>query len=423
MSHFLMNMKGLILPSLMALCTAWGVSHASSTEGEWSRFRGPNGTGISPLKGVPATWTPSDYQWTTEIPGAGHSSPVLWKQTLFLTSSDAAKGGLNLFAVDAKSGAIQWKKAFPLDPFRTHKFNSFASSTPVVDENRVYLLTATPDTFKVLALDHSGNEVWTQELGGYQSQHGIAVSPVLYKDLLIVANDQLGPSFLVAFEAATGKERWRTARKTSDKTAYSTPCVYQPADGPEQLIFNSFSHGISGVDPVSGETLWEYGQAFDKRSVSSPVIGAGGVVIGSCGSGGGGNFVTAVLPGDPRHSQQAKKAWQLRRSAPYVPTGIAYGDHFYLVSDAGVASCVRADTGEVLWQERIGGNHFASPVLIDGKVYAVSTAGDITCFAASPTFQILGRADLDELTHASPAVANGCVYWRTERRLLCLAAK
>jgi outer membrane protein assembly factor BamB len=236
--------------------------------------------------------------------------------------------------------------------------------------------------------------------------------------MVILANEQDGDSFLIAVDAATGKTRWQTARK-SVETAYSTPCVYAPKDGKPALIFNSEGHGISAIDPGTGTVVWEYANAFDKRSVSSPVV-AGDLIIGSCGSGGGGNFVVAVRPGDPAKNRKPELAYSLKRSASYVPTSVFVGGRLFVWSDAGIVSCLDAATGEVKWQERAGGNFFSSPVWVDGRLFGVSTRGEVVVVEASDRFQVLARNQLGEQTHSTPAVADGRMYIHTVKHLFSI---
>jgi outer membrane protein assembly factor BamB len=264
---------------------------------EWTRFRGPNGTGISPAKTVPTAWTEKDFNWKVPLPGAGHSSPVLWGDKIFLTSGDDQAGQVLVFCISAADGRVVWQKAFPFATYPKHNYNSFASSSPAVDERRVYVCWSVPARCTLLALEHDGKLAWEKDLGPFVSQHGNGTSPIVYQDKVILGNEQDGDSFLIAVDAATGATRWKTPRKTAE-TAYSTPCVYQPKEGKPALIFNSHAHGISALDPDNGKVLWEFASAFDKRSVSSPLV-AEGLIIGSCGSGGGGNYVVAVRPGEP----------------------------------------------------------------------------------------------------------------------------
>lgn len=318
---------------------------------EWTRFRGPNGTGISTAKTIPVQFTEKDYNWKVPLPGEGHSSPVLWGDKIFLTGSNEQQGGMVVHAISVHDGRVLWQKDFPFPAFAKHKFNSYASSTPALDAERVYVTWATPEHYMLVAFSHKGDIVWQRDFGPFLSQHGEAISPIVYGEMVILGNDQdafnpkttEGNSSIIAVDRKTGKTVWETKRN-SKVVAYSTPCVYEPKGGKAQLIFNSQAHGITGVDPATGKVLWEYTNAFDKRSVSSPVIVAG-LAIGSCGSGGGGNYVVAVKPGDNAKKQPAALAWEMKKSANYVPTPVVVGDLLFTWSDGGIVTCVNGPTG------------------------------------------------------------------------------
>jgi outer membrane protein assembly factor BamB len=403
-----------------------------SSAQEWTRFRGPNGTGISHAKTIPTKITDADVRWKIELPGSGHSSPVLWGERIFLTATGDKAGGISVLCLRARDGKLAWKRDFALTPFPRHQFNSFASATPAVDAERVYVSWNEPEHYMLGALDHDGNTIWQRDLGPFVSQHGCGVSPILYEGKVILGNEQddmkfvkeqtrSGTSFVVAIDAKNGKTIWQTPRRSA-VVAYSTPCVYEPKNGKPALVFNSQGHGIYALDPNTGKVVWDYEKAFDKRSVSSPVI-AGDVILGSCGSGAGGNFVTAVKAAPSTSSGSAELAWQLKKSAPYVVTGVAAGKLAWLWADSGVVTCVDSSDGTIHYQERVGGNYFGSPVWIDGRLFCVSTTGELVVLEASDKFNVLHRYALNELCHSTPAVALGQLFVRTEKHLFSIGQR
>jgi outer membrane protein assembly factor BamB len=413
-------MRGL---QLLGLCF---LALAASAQ-EWTRFRGPNGTGISQAKTIPTEISNAHLRWKAELPGMGHSSPVLWGDRVFLTTTGDSAGGISVLCLDANDGRTLWRKDFSLNPFPRHKFNSFASSTPAVDEDKVYVVWNELAHYMLAALDHNGRVVWQRDLGPFLSQHGCGISPMVYNGKVFVGNEQGdsnsvpankdAKSFLVAVDAKDGKTVWQTPRTTLS-AAYSTPCVYEPKDGKSALIFNSEAHGISALDPDTGKVLWSFEKAFDKRSVSSPVI-SGDLIFGSCGSGGGGNFVTAVKA--PKAGRVPELAYNMKKSANYVVTPVVYGDLAWFWSDGGILTCVQAKTGDIRYQERVGGNFFGSPVWIDGRLFAVSTSGELVVVPATDQFKVLHRYNLGELCHSTPAVAREQLLIRTENHLWCFA--
>lgn len=399
---------------------AFGLMAAGQAQ-EWTRFRGPNGSGLSDAKTVPTKWTVADFNWRVALPGVGHSSPVVWGEKVFITSCDEKAGKFYVLCLNADDGGIRWQKEYPLTPHAKHNLNSLASSTPTVDADHVYVCRTESARVTLFALTHDGKLVWEKDLGPFAANHGSGTSPMLHEGMVVFANEHSGESFLIAVDAKTGDTRWKRPR-TSDGGSYSTPCVYQPEQGGSQLIFNSEGHGISGLAPDTGKVIWEFEKAFDKRSVSSPYV-AGELIIGSCGSGGGGNYVVAVRPGDPARGIKPQRAYEVRRSAPYVPTSICVGDWLYLWSDGGIVSRVNAITGEVKWQERVGGNFYGSPVCVDGRLFCASTTGEMVVVAVSDKFEVLARNPLGELAHSTPAVSGGRMYIHTSGHLVSIGGK
>jgi outer membrane protein assembly factor BamB len=411
------------LTIVLTVCALRGVAQ------EWPRFRGPNGTGISHVKTIPSKINDSDINWKVELPGTGHSSPVLWGERIFLTTTGDKSGGISVLCLSANDGRLLWRRDYSLTPFARHQFNSFAASTPAVDGERVYVVWNEPEHFILAALDHDGKPAWQRDFGPFVSQHGCGISPVVFGKKVILGNEQddanfvkesarSGKSFVVAVNATTGKTLWQTPRRSAVVT-YSTPCVFEPKNGKPTLIFSSQGHGIYAVDPDTGKVLWDYEQAFDKRTVSSPII-IEDIILGSCGSGGGGSFVTAIKAGDARAGQKPELAYQMKKSAPYVPTGIAAGGFVWLWSDGGIVTCLDAPTGSIRYQERVGGNYFGSPVWVDGRLFCVSTAGELAVLEASDRFKVLNRYPLNELCHSTPAVALGRMFIHTEKHLISL---
>ena len=389
---------------------------------EWSRFRGRNGAGVSSGVGFPGQWTDADYRWKQRLPGKGHSSPVLWGRRLFVTSGDEKTGRRFVICLDAVTGTQRWQRDFPADSHRKHQLNSYASSTPVVDRERLYVSWGTPSEVTVVALDHQGKTVWQRSLGAYQGGHGYGVSPIRVGGLLVLADDQAGNSRLMALNCMTGQTVWLVERES--KSAYATPCLLPSAGGSEALIFTNWEQGIVAVDSGTGKTQWA-ADVFDKShvesSIGSPVM-VGDLVLGTCGWLGHGNEVVAVRPPD-RPGTPPTLVYRITRGAPLCTTPLAYEGLLFLWSDNGIVTCADAQSGKVHWTKRIGNTFYASPVCVDKRIYNVDVDGTVVVLAASRQYQLLGRNDLGEASHSTPAVAGGGVYFRTLSQIFCLAGE
>jgi len=391
---------------------------------EWTRFRGPNGTGLSATT-LPVRWTEKDYNWKVKVPGTGHSSPVLWGEKIFLTSSDAKSGKRLLLCLSTRDGKTLWTKEYDSTRYRMHKRNSISTSTPVVDAERVYVCWATPEQLTAMALDHEGKELWEANLGPFKSQHGFGASPILVEDLLIFDNDQDAGGSLVALVAANGKEYWKIPRSAKNNATYSTPCVFKQGNGPAELIFTNWQHGLTAVEPRSGKVLWEL-SVFEpdkpERAIASPVV-AGDLVLGTCGFVTAQKHLVAVRPGKPQQGIKPREVWRYEKAVSYLPTPLVKDDLVFLCSEKGVATCLKAKSGKEVWQERLNRDFSASPVCGGEHLYCVSDDGEVLVLKAGDKYELVGRHALGEPTQATPAIAGGRIYFRTEGHLISVGGK
>lgn len=412
-----------MMKSLLCLFTGFCLAAAPATAQEWPRFRGLNGTGLSDAK-LPAEWTEKDYHWKVELPGVGHSSPVLWGDKVFVTSGDGKTGQRIVSCLSTADGKTLWTKEWEGKPYPTHLRNSIATSTPAVDAERLYLCWATPESYTVMALDHAGKELWQTDLGPYKSQHGFGASPIVHEGLVIVLNQPDGDGELVALDAASGKVQWKTPRQGKNAT-YSTPCVYQPAGRPAELIFTNWQHGISGVEPRTGKVNWEisvFEVTKQERAIASPLV-AGELILGTCGFVTAQKHFVAIRPGNGDRGEQPREVWRLERAVSYLPTPLVKGSRVFQVSEQGIASCLELETGKVVWQERVPGAYSASPVCAGEHIYCVSNDGDVLVLKAADEFEQLARNRLGEGTQSTPAIAGGRIYFRTQGHLISLGRK
>jgi outer membrane protein assembly factor BamB len=407
---------------------AWAVLPAIASWGqEWTRFRGSDGQGISKATTIPVKWTQADYNWKIALPGGGHSSPVIWADKVFVTSGDQKAGLGILLAIRVSDGQIAWREDFTLSRYRVNTLNSYATTTPAVDADHVYVLWPTDSETILAAFDHDGNEVWRRTLEGVHCQHGAGSSPIVVGDVVVFSHEHesqstKAKSAWIAVDRETGQTRWTLERKTSNKTSYSTPCVY-PRDTKPQIIFASFAHGLTSVNPQTGTVIWEVPDAFTSRVVASPVF-ADGLIIGTCGDFGRGKRLIAIRPGSADKSSPPAAAYKIDGNfMPYVPTCLAKDGLLFMFDDVGYVSCLRSNTGEQLWRERPAKKFYGSPVWVDGKLYCIATTGDVVVVKAAADYELLAVNPLGEKSHSTPAVAGGRMYLRTFSHLFSLGSK
>jgi outer membrane protein assembly factor BamB len=405
------------LPAALAGLLALAAAAAS----DWPRFRGPNGTGASADKDIPIQWSEKEnILWKAALPGHGNSSPIVSGDKVFVQSAAADGSERFLLCLDAANGDVLWKKSAPGAAAHTHDKNSLASSTPAADGERVYAIFWDGKDVSLAAYDFKGERQWERDLGPFKSEHGAGMSPIVYDGKVIVNFDQDKSAAVVAFDAKNGKDAWRADRK-GFRTCYSTPFVLERDKGAAEVVVSS-SAGVTAYDPANGAEKWAYEWSFAKdplRTVAGP-LAAGGLVIANSGAGSTGERDTiAVRPGTD--DAKPSLAWQVRKTFPYVPCLLTKGDYLYGVNDAGFALCISAKTGETVFSERLGSPMTASPVLIDGKVYAAGEDGKVYVFEAEPKFKLLAKNDMGEPVMSSPAAANNRLFVRGKDTLFCVA--
>jgi outer membrane protein assembly factor BamB len=381
---------------------------------DWTRFRGPNGTGVSDDTTIPTAITAETILWKVELPGGGHSSPIVVGKRIYLAASTAKARMLLCYDTNGK---LLWKREAPGGLGKIHPLSSLASSTPCSDGERVYIVFWDGKNVSLHAYEQDGTPVWNRDLGPFKSQHGPGFSPVVYDGKVIVNNDQDGKAELLAFEAATGKPAWKVAHKAF-RACYSTPIVHEG-----QLLVTTTA-GLTAYDLSKGEKKWSYEWKFPVkplRTVGSSVL-AGDIIVLPSGDGDGSrNMIGVKLP---KGDQSPTLAWQLDSSTPYVPTALVNGDYLYTVFDDGFAICRKARTGKEVWRARLTGKVSASPVLINGKIYAFGERGEVTIFEARPDKYVpVFRGKMGENIMASPAVADGRLYVRGVTHLFAIGAK
>lgn len=391
---------------------------------EWTRFRGPNGQGLTEGTGIPTQWSEADYAWKTVLPQGGHSSPVIWGNRVFITCSDKPHATSTLLALNAETGRILWQKEYRLTKYPMNALNTYAASTPAVDAEAVYVLWTTTAQFTLVKLDHSGNELWKKEYGPINSKHGPCISPMLYRDMVIFTQESrdntqgLGSRWL-AVSKENGDIRWQIKRDPANvKNDYMTPCVYTDPTGKEQLIFTSQCNGVTGVDPANGTILWETPLSFKGRTISSPVL-AGDRVIASDGSGTSGKVLAIVKAGTADQAGEVLHRLETRL-APFIPTPVVINNRLYTFHDAGTIACWDIQKGKTVWQEKTSNRFYGSPIALGERIFCINAKGEVLVLQAGDTFKLLATNPLGEKSQATPAVVNGKLYLRTLTSLVCL---
>jgi len=414
-------MKKLSLLAATVLCLA-----PNLIAEDWPRFRGPTGQGLSTETGLPRSWNQnSNVVWKTKVPGAGWSSPIVWGDRVFVTAAAEDGVSFRVLCLERATGKVLWNQ----EAFRqtlTHKEgkNSYATPTPVTDGQRVYVLSFN-GKFAALTLD--GALVWTNRDFTFYSQHGIGVSPILHDDLLIAPFDGSNDgedkgigwhtpwdkAFIVALDKRTGQLRWRASRGAS-RLAHPTPVVWRRGPG-AQLISNA-GDVVQGFDLKTGERLWSV-HSQGEGVVPSPVLGEDMVFTAS---GFGKPTIRAVRLGGKGDATATHIAWELPKNVPMMSSFLYVKPWLFTVNDNGMAMCLKADTGEILWQQRLAGNYSASPVYADGQIYFLAEDGLTTIIEAKPEFKVVTKNPLNEKCQASMAISKGRLFIRTEENLYCI---
>lgn len=382
----------------------------------WPEFRGPTGQGLSDEESLPVSWShQKNVAWKKAIPGKGWSQPVVHDARIYLTTAVPAGRGhvLRALSVDAESGRIEWNvEVFRHGRARIHGKNSHASSTPVIAGDRLYVHFGTQGT---ACLTLEGRVIWRNTKLRYKPVHGNGGSPVLAGDVLVVNCDGGDAQFVAALDRRSGRIRWKRERPPhrGKGFSFSTPLVIE-FDGRTQIV-SAGSDWVVSYRPKDGREIWrvEYPH-LGYSVVPRPVFGHGLVYV--C-TGFDSPVLLAIRPDGRGDVTKTHVVWKTRESVPRTPTPILVGDELYMVSDRGVASCLDAKTGRRHWRHRVGGNHSASLVYGDGKIYFQSEEGEGTVIEAGRKFVALSRNPMRERSLASYAIAGGAIFLRTEKHL------
>ncbi len=411
--------------ALIALAVACGVLAA-----DWPCFRGPDGQGTSTQTGLPHQWGPEkNLVWKVELPGAGTSTPVIRGERIYLTCYSgynvprAERGSpeklvRHLLCMRVSDGAVLWKKDVAAklpEQASIRDEHGYASNTPVVDAERVYVFFGKTGA---LAFDLAGRELWRADVGSKTSGWGSAASPMLAGDLVIV-NASVESESLLAFDKKTGAEKWRAE---GIKESWNTPILVKTASGAEELVL-AIAGKILGFDPATGKQLWSCATDIGWYMVPS-LVARDGLV---CCIGGRSGGALAVKAGGRGDVTATHRVWTGKKGSNVSSPILHEGRLFWMHENNGTAFCADAATGAIVYEERIAGagQVYASPVLADGTLYYLSRGGRAFVVAAAPEFKLLATNELGErgAFNASPAVAAGRLFIRSDKYLYCIGTK
>ena len=385
----------------------------------WSRWRGPSGQGLVSGSGYPDRWSATEnILWRTPVPGTGNSSPIVWGDRIFVTTAYDRGQRLSLLAFRRSDGMKLWEAFAPEGRLESvHQKNGHASATPVTDGKLIYVSFGSRG---LMAFDFEGKLVWRQDLGAMNNYWGTAGSPLLYKDRVILYQDQQrADSFIAAFDAATGKPLWRTRRNAS--VGWGTPVAVR-AGNRDEIIVNG-QYAVVSYDPNDGRELWRV--SGTTMEVIPTVVVGHGLLYSSSGRAGP---TLAIRPGGQGDVTSTHVAWSTPRGSPFVPSPILLGDQLYMVNDmTSIASSFDARSGKTVWQDRLGvaqrEGFSASPVAVDGKIFFTNDMGETFVLRAGPAFTLLHINNIGETTLASPALVDGRWYIRTANNLIAIGAR
>jgi outer membrane protein assembly factor BamB len=407
----------------------------------WPQWRGPDGNGVSRETGLPVAWAEgSGVVWKCPLPEWGNSTPAIWGDAIFLTSHLDDRQ-LLLLKINRQTGQIEWTRQVgtgsclrgPPGSYRGrqkfHADHNLATPSPVTDGRLVVVHFGNGD---LAAYDFDGQQLWKRNLqedhGRYTIWWGHANSPVLYEDLVISVcmqdscrdiQDQPAPSYVVAHDKRSGRQRWKTLRMT-DATrescdAYTTPIFWQVGGRLEMVVMGG--QMLDAYEPATGKRLWYLPGLVGNRLIPSPVA-AGEMIYAVQGMR---RALLAVKPGGQGKRSRDDIVWDFDQGTPDSPTPVVTGEWLFMVSNEGIARCLDAHSGRVLWKERLKGQYRASPLAAEGRVYFLNMEGLTTVVSAFSRYDRLTENQLDDRTIASPATSDGQLFIRGRKWLYCLS--
>lgn len=386
---------------------------------DWPGWRGPAGTGVSQESNLPTKWSATEnVRWKVPLSGAGVSAPVISGERIFLTASDGrGSDRLHVYCYQRGDGKELWHTTLfgSAQPEGQFPPGGMAVPTVVADGKHVFALFGTGD---LVCLDFDGKPVWlrslAQEYGPFRNRWGMGSSPILVGDLLVVLVDHYGQSYLLGVDARTGANRWKTNRDAA--VNWSSPLAVK-ANGKTHIVVIG-TYQVKGYDAADGAERWKV-DGMMQQCIPSPAA-EGAVVYAVSGRKGA---TLAIRLDDTKGDMTKNIVWRSPRGTPFVPSGLVYAGHYYLVDDEGFGTCLDAATGAEVWRQRMGGKYQASLVAGDGKVYYTNLDGVVSVIKAGAKFEVLSKNSVGESIVASPAISNGQMFLRGDKHLYCIEEK
>jgi len=395
---------------------------------DWPQFLGPEGNGHSDAVNLPLHWNETEnVVWKTLIHDRGWSSPVILGNQIWLTTATSDGRRLYALCLDRETGRVlkDLKLFDVIQPQYCHPFNTYASPTPVIEPGRIYITFGSAGTACIDT--RSFHVLWERRDIECNHFRGAGSSPILFQDLLFMNFDGSDHQFVIALDKQSGKTVWMTKRSidfqdlesngkpTAEgdfRKAFSTPHVAMINGRPELISLGS--KAAYSYNPNDGRELWRVEERGQYSASTRPVVGLGKIFFPTGFSSG---QLFAVRGGGQGVITESHVAWKVKRGVSNKPSILLIGERLYMISDAGIASCIEADTGKVLWQERIGGEFSASPAYADGKIWLFSEEGKTSVITPGKMFQLLTENQLGDGFMASPAIAGKSFFLRSRTHL------
>jgi outer membrane protein assembly factor BamB len=409
--------------SCLALLLA-GFCGSFSFAEDWPGWRGPRRDGTATGTGYATKWTDSEnIHWKVEIPGVGHSSPVISKGKVFLTtcleSVEEKEKPRVLLCLDRANGKKLWEQTLVKSPLeKKHKLNSYSSSTPMTDGEHVYVPVYDAPAMRIFCYDTSGKKIWEKNPGEFHSVHGFCTSPLLHKDLLIVNADQDpqkdGKAYIVALDKKTGEEKWRINRPNRLRS-YCPPILIE-VEGKTQMVLTG-SKCVTSYNPEDGTQNWIV-KGPTEQFVSSMVYHENVLFLTA---GFPVHWVMAIDPKGKGDITDKNILWSKKNEGGYVPSPVANGGKFWVVADDGIATCWNAKSGEMLFKERLGAHQTGSGVSVGDHVYFTDDNGiTYVLNTKADKLDVLFKNPIKEKCFSSPAFSDGDIFLRGEKHLFCI---